>query len=113
MGALNRQRNTVRTWALYQLPHGLSVSTALLLALGNYFASTVSTGTVRQALCRLNIGAQITSAGERGGADSTVQRKARSGTGTVARRETPCGNAAAEWTADQRQIKLVGGRGSR
>ncbi len=55
------QRNTVRAWALYQLPHGLSVSGAYFYGSGNYFASTVSgTPYGKPGTNRLNIGAPIT-----------------------------------------------------
>ena len=54
------QRNTVRAWALYQLPRGLSVSGAYFYGSGNYFASTVSgTPYGKPGTNRLNLGAPI------------------------------------------------------
>src|SRR5207247_9109570 len=54
------QRNTVRAWALYQLPFGLSVSGAYFYGSGNFFASTVSgTPYGKPGTNRLNLGAPI------------------------------------------------------
>lgn len=54
------QRNTLRAWALYQLPFGLSVSGAYFYGSGNYFASTVSgTPYGKPGTNRLNLGAPI------------------------------------------------------
>jgi carboxypeptidase family protein len=54
------QRNTLRAWAVYQLPLGLSVSGAYFYGSGNRFASTVSgTPYGKPGTNRLNLGAPI------------------------------------------------------
>jgi hypothetical protein len=55
------QRNTVRTWALYQLPYGLSLSGAYFYGSGNYYADTVNGAPYgKPGTNRLNLGAPIT-----------------------------------------------------
>ncbi|HZR23889.1 MAG TPA: TonB-dependent receptor [Vicinamibacterales bacterium] len=55
------QRNTVRLWAMYQLPYGLSLSGAYFYGSGNYFADTVSGDPYgKPGTNRLNLGAPIT-----------------------------------------------------
>jgi hypothetical protein len=54
------QRNTLRAWALYQLPWGLSVSGAYFYGSGNFYADTVSgTPYGKPGTNRLNLGAPI------------------------------------------------------
>jgi hypothetical protein len=54
------QRNTVRAWALYQLPWGISISGAYFYGSGNRYATTVSgTPYGKPGTNRLNLGAPI------------------------------------------------------
>jgi len=54
------QRNTIRAWAVYQFPLGLSVSGVYFYGSGNRFASTVSgTPYGKPGTNRLNLGAPI------------------------------------------------------
>jgi hypothetical protein len=54
------QRNTVRAWALYQLPWGVSISGAYFYGSGNRYATTVSgTPYGKPGTNRLNLGAPI------------------------------------------------------
>jgi len=55
------QRHTLRTYAIYQLPYGLSVSGAYFYGSGNYFLASLSTAPYgKPGTNRLNIGAPIT-----------------------------------------------------
>ena len=101
------QRNTLRAWALYQLPHGLSVSGAYFYGSGNYFASTVSgTPYGKPGTNRLNIGAPITvipSAVDRFDGPAVI------GTGVVAPRNALHGTPLHKVDLRiQQQIRLAG-----
>jgi hypothetical protein len=101
------QRNTVRAWALYQLPRGLSVSGAYFYGSGNYFASTVSgTPYGKPGTNRLNIGAPITvlaSAVDRFDGPPVI------GTGVIAPRNALQGTPLHKVDLRiQQQIKLAG-----
>jgi hypothetical protein len=55
------QRNTVRLWAMYQLPFGLSASGVYFFGSGNYYGGTISGAPYgKPGTNRLNIGAPIT-----------------------------------------------------
>jgi hypothetical protein len=55
------QRNTVRVWAMYRLPWGLSVSSVYFYGSGNYYGGTISGAPYgKPGTNRLNLGAPIT-----------------------------------------------------
>jgi len=55
------QRNTVRLWAMYRLPWGLSVSGVYFYGSGNYYGGTISGAPYgKPGTNRLNLGAPIT-----------------------------------------------------
>lgn len=54
------QKHTLRTYALYQLPKGFSISPILYYGSGNYYATALSTTAFGEGTNRLNLGAPIT-----------------------------------------------------
>ncbi len=54
------QKHTLRTYALYQLPKGFSISPVLYYSSGNYFNTALSTTAFGEGTNRLNVGAPVT-----------------------------------------------------